>query len=102
MRIALAVFLRIILASSAFAADFTGPVVSVLDGDTIEVLHNGRAKRVRLSGIDGPEKGQAYGARARQAASELIGGKDKDGRTRVDILPLAGMKVTHMLVKDGS
>ena len=23
-----------------FAADFSGPIVSVLDGDTIEVLHN--------------------------------------------------------------
>jgi micrococcal nuclease len=37
-------------------ADFTGPVVSVLDGDTIEVLHNGHAERIRLSGIDCPEK----------------------------------------------
>ena len=33
-------------------ADFTGPVVSVLDGDTIEVLHNTRPERIRLSGID--------------------------------------------------
>ena len=34
---------RAVLASwvvAAFAAAFTGPVVSVLDGDTIEVLHN--------------------------------------------------------------
>ncbi|MCX5728580.1 MAG: hypothetical protein NTZ28_07045 [Nitrospirae bacterium] len=37
-------------------ADFTGPVVSVLDGDTIEVLHNNHAERIRLSGIDCPEK----------------------------------------------
>ena len=29
----------------------TGPVVSVLNGDTIEVLHNNRAERIRLSGI---------------------------------------------------
>src|SRR5262249_23298219 len=36
--------------------DFTGPVVSVLDGDTIEVLHNTHPERVRLSGIDYPEK----------------------------------------------
>jgi endonuclease YncB( thermonuclease family) len=26
-----------------FAADFSGPVVSVLDGDTLEVLHNNQA-----------------------------------------------------------
>ena len=41
-------------------ADFSGSVVSVLDGDTIEVLHNHRPERIRLSGIDCPEKGQAY------------------------------------------
>jgi endonuclease YncB( thermonuclease family) len=42
------------------AADFTGPVVSILDGDTIEVLHNQRPERIRLGGIDCPEKGQAW------------------------------------------
>ena len=36
------------------AADFTGPVVSVLDGDTIEALHNQHPERIRLSGIDCP------------------------------------------------
>ena len=50
-------------------AGFTGPVVSVLDGDTIEVLHNTHPERVRLSGIDCPEKGQAYGQRAKQAGT---------------------------------
>lgn len=59
------------LSSPGWTADFTGPVVSVLDGDTIEVLHNNRAERIRLNGIDCPEKGQAYGKRAKQAASEL-------------------------------
>jgi endonuclease YncB( thermonuclease family) len=33
------------------------------------VLHNHRAERIRLSGIDCPENGQAYGNRAKQAAS---------------------------------
>jgi endonuclease YncB( thermonuclease family) len=40
-----------------FAADFLGPVIGVLDGDTIEVLHNQRPERVCLNGIDCPEKG---------------------------------------------
>ncbi|MEO7859379.1 MAG: hypothetical protein ABIU05_02870, partial [Nitrospirales bacterium] len=39
------------LVSVVRAADFSGPVVSVLDGDTIEVLHSNRAERIRLSGI---------------------------------------------------
>ena len=50
----------------------TGPVVPVLDGDTIEVLHNIYPERVRLSGIDCPEHGQAFGHRAKQAASALV------------------------------
>jgi endonuclease YncB( thermonuclease family) len=39
-------------------------VVSLLDGDTIEVLHNNHPERIRLSGIDCAEKGQAFGKRA--------------------------------------
>lgn len=41
------------------AADFSGRVVGVLEGDTIEVLHDQHPERIRLSGIDCPEKGQA-------------------------------------------
>jgi endonuclease YncB( thermonuclease family) len=55
-----------------FAADCTGPVVSILDGDPIEVLHNQHPERIRLSGIDCPEKGQAYGQKAKQASSVLV------------------------------
>jgi endonuclease YncB( thermonuclease family) len=53
---------RILLWSAAFVlwtapthADFSGPVVSVLDGDTIEVLHNTHPESIRLGGIDCPE-----------------------------------------------
>ena len=42
---------------TALATDFTGKVIGVLDGDTIEVLHNQHPKRIRLSAIDCPEKG---------------------------------------------
>jgi endonuclease YncB( thermonuclease family) len=54
----LAAILSAVLYSSPILAfaDFSGPVVSVLDGDTIEVLHNRHPDRIRLSGIDCPEK----------------------------------------------
>ena len=96
--------------SSNAAADFTGPVVSILDGDTIEVLHNTYPERVRLSGIDCPEKGQAFGTRAKQAASALVFGKDvtldthgqdKYKRTLADVFLRDGTNVNHTLVKDG-
>jgi endonuclease YncB( thermonuclease family) len=82
----------------------------ILDGDTIEVLHNDRPERIRLSGIDCPEKGQAHGTRAKQAASELVlGGEvtlqtyghDKYGRTLADVLLLDGTNVNQTLVEDG-
>ena len=95
---------------SRAVADFSGLVVSVLDSDTIEVLHNDRPERIRLSGIDCPEKGQAYGMRAKQAASELVlGGEvtlqtyghDKYGRALADVLLLDGTNVNHTLIKPG-
>ena len=69
--------------SAVLASDFTGPVVAVLDGDTLEVLHNQHPERIRLSGIDCPEKGQAFGQRAKQAASELVYGKKSRFRCTV-------------------
>ena len=47
MFIVVAALLCILLARAALAADYSGPIVSVLDGDTIEVLHNTHPERVR-------------------------------------------------------
>lgn len=100
----------LVLLSCSLASAFTGKVVSVLDGDTIEVLHNGKAQRIRLYGIDCPEKGQAFGTTAKQATSALvfaldvtleIHGKDKYGRILADVLLADGANVNHALVKDG-
>src|ERR1700704_4073644 len=108
-RYLLTCFVLLLFAYTSFA-DFSGPVVSILDGDTIEVLHNDRPERIRLSGIDCPEKGQAYGTRAKQAASELVlGGEvalqtyghDKYGSTLADVLLSDGTNVNYTLVKDG-
>ena len=94
----------------AAVADFSGSVVSVLDGDTIEVLHNQHPERIRFYGIDCPEKGQAYGNKAKQATSALVfgkevtlqtHGKDKYKRTLADVLLPDGTNVNQQLVKDG-
>ncbi|MDZ4733291.1 MAG: thermonuclease family protein [Nitrospirota bacterium] len=82
----------------------------MIDGDTIEVLNGYHAERIRLSGIDCPEKGQAFGKRAKQAASELVFGKkvtiqmhgyDKYKRTLGDVFLSDGTHVNHVLVENG-
>lgn len=94
--------------SSIYA--FTGEVVSVLDGDTIETLHNGKPNRIRLYGIDCPEKGQPFGQRAKQATSAMVfalevtltvHGKDRYRRVLAEVLLADGTNVNHALVKDG-
>ena len=67
--------------------------------------------RLRLGKLtDCPEKGQAYGKRAKQAASALVygkivtlqtHGKDKYGRTIGDVILPDGTNVNHMLVENG-
>ena len=58
--------LALTLLPPAFAlTNFTGLVVEVLAGDTLEVLQRGKAVRILLNGIDCPEKGQPYGKAAK-------------------------------------
>src|SRR5687768_11518145 len=66
----------LLVVSPAMAADFKAEVIRVLDGDTIEVLHEKKPERIRLYGIDCPEKGQAFGQKPKQATSSLRFGKD--------------------------
>jgi endonuclease YncB( thermonuclease family) len=68
-------FVLILIPSIAFG-DFSGRVVGVSDGDTIKVLHKGKAEKIRLYGIDCPEKGQAFGTKAKQFTSQLVFGKE--------------------------
>lgn len=53
-----------------------GRAVAVHDGDTITVLSQGAERRIRLSGIDTPERGQPWATRAKQALSERVFGKE--------------------------
>jgi micrococcal nuclease len=51
--------------------------VSIADGDTITVLDvDKKQHKVRLNGIDAPEKKQAYGAKSKTRLGELVAGKD--------------------------
>lgn len=57
----------------ASAETITGRVVGVTDGDTITIRDASNQQfKIRLSGIDAPEKGQSFGNRAKESLSEMV------------------------------
>jgi micrococcal nuclease len=98
------------LAVPVQAADFTGKVVGITDGDTITVLVDRSPVKVRLYGIDCPEKRQPFGTAAKHFTSELAFGKavtvvslgkDSRGRTVADVFLPDHRLLNHELVKVG-
>lgn len=62
--------------SPAFAATFAGTVVHVADGDTVTVLDASKTQhRIRLAGIDAPEKRQPFGEASRKHLGSFVAGK---------------------------
>ena len=50
-----------------------GKVISVADGDTITILDDTQTQhKIRLTGIDAPEKKQPFGQRSKQSLSDLV------------------------------
>lgn len=92
-------------------ADFAGKVIAVKDGDTLEVMRDRTSVvRVRLSGIDCPEKAQAFGQKAKRYAFDLAfgktvkvieKGKDRYGRTLGEIILEDGRSLNRELVRAG-
>lgn len=89
---------------------FSGQVPGVFDGDTIQILHNNKAARVCLQGIDYPEKAQAFGQRAKYATSALVffktvtieaHGQDKYKLALGDVFLSDGTHVNRELVAQG-
>ena len=63
----------LLLSCSVQAETLTGRVVGIADGDTITVLDANRQQhKIRLAGIDAPEKAQPFGDRSKQSLSELV------------------------------
>lgn len=60
-------------AHSAWAYSIRGRVISVSDGDTITVLDNAKTQhKIRLAGIDAPEKKQAFGQVSKKRLSDMV------------------------------
>jgi endonuclease YncB( thermonuclease family) len=102
--------LAAVAALSLCAEDFSGKVVGITDGDTIRVMHNGEAERIRLWGIDSPESKQPFGTRAKQFTGDLAFGNvvtvkvhdtDRYGRTVAEIILPDGRNLNQEIVRAG-
>ena len=62
---------------SAYGDVLRGKVIGVSDGDTITILDSANAQhKIRLTGIDAPEKAQAFGQASKKTLSDLIFNKE--------------------------
>lgn len=88
-----------------------GKVVAVKDGDTIEILADGKTIKIRFAHIDCPEKKQPYGTKAKSFTSDHCFGQtvkvihnneyDRYKRLIAEIINENGENVNQELVKAG-
>ena len=99
-----------LLLAPIFLFGLDGKVVGVTDGDTIKILTSERQQiKVRLYGIDAPEKKQPYGADAKRFLSDLVAGKnvriEERGKDRykrtLGIVYLKDNDINEILVLNG-
>lgn len=86
-----------------------GRVVHVADGDTVTLLVDDRQVKIRLVGIDAPERRQPFGTVAGDRLKELVHGKfvvvqpcglDRYGRT-LGVVWVDGFDVNEVMISEG-
>ena len=102
--------LALLFSCQLFSEMVSGKVISVKDGDTIEILYQNQALRIRLYGVDAPEKDQDFGQKAKMFTSQLafskivkadIKNKDMYGRSVAEVFLPNGKSLNKELVKNG-
>lgn len=109
MRCSSFILFFVLLAIPSTCFSWPAKVVSIADGDTITVLHQGQRKEIRLYGIDCPEKGQDQGEQAKALTSALVSGRaveveqidiDRYGRI-VGMVKVDGQSLSELIVQNG-
>jgi micrococcal nuclease len=80
VRCACAAIVFLAVGGTSFAGkphyELSGKVVKIADGDTLTILDSANTQhKIRLAGIDAPEKGQPFGTKAREALGDKVFGK---------------------------
>lgn len=106
----LAVLMTACLSARPEAGDVvSGKCISVTDGDSISLMTDTAVLKVRLEGIDAPERGQEYSKKATQALAQKVKGKevsievtgyDKYQRVLAQLL-FEGENINFWLVRNG-
>ena len=77
MKLVTLLFVGLLTAPLAHTDTLLGRVVGITDGDTVTVLDANRVQhKIRLQGIDAPEKKQPFGEQSKENLSRLVFGKD--------------------------
>ncbi|MBU0680131.1 MAG: thermonuclease family protein [Proteobacteria bacterium] len=101
------VLFAILSTTSAYAEQCK--VAHVSDGDTVKAICNGREVKIRLYGVDTPEKKQSFGEQATQYTQQAVLNKivdvqvldtDRYGRS-VAVVKEGSFNLNEMLVKNG-
>ena len=72
----ISLFLALFIACPALADTLSGRVVRIVDGDTIYILDSGKTRhKIRLQGIDAPERKQAFSKRSRENLADCVAGE---------------------------
>ncbi len=73
---AITLFVLVFLSLAALADSLTDKVVKITDGDTLTILNASyQHHKIRLAGIDAPERKQAYGLASRKHLASIVAGK---------------------------
>lgn len=104
-------FSLIVLSALCYAQRFTVKVVGISDGDTFTAINDDNLQlKIRIYGIDAPEKRQAFGNKSKEFLSSLIFGKhisidvqskDRYGRYIAKVYSPDGKDVSLLMIHEG-
>lgn len=103
------VFLFLLIGSTVSSQKMQGTILWVTDGDTFAFLHEGDTIKVRMQGIDAPEKKQEYGLESKKYLQKydrfectvLKTGVDRYKRT-IGVLFIEGKDINYEMIRTGN